>query len=263
LILEERQMSDGTARHSRAWIAVLAIIAVVAIAAAAVSGSFARRFYLERARLQLNPEFQTRFREENARLGPAAKPRIVMFGDSRIALWQPRPMLPEAEIIWRGIGGETTAQMVHRLPNDTHSIGASVVVLQGGINDLTAAVALGTGPAAVEKTFQNLRGMAERSVAAGSHVLLFTVVPPASPSLLRRFVWSDVIYDLTAQLNTRLRALAGANLTVVDAAQVLCGTSERLPSDLASGTVHFQPAAYTRLNAELIRELKVAHALQQ
>lgn len=255
-------MSDGTTRKRRVWITVLAAVTVASVIAAVLTGLVARRLYLDRVGLRLTPTFEARFRDANARLAPVGKPRIVMFGDSRVEYWQPKPELPNAEIVWRGIGGETTTQMVHRFAADTQGISASVVVMQAGINDLTAGVALGIGPSAMNSAYENLRTMVEGSTAAGAHVFLLTVVPPASPSLARRVVWSASIYDLTAQLNARLQTLAGPRVTVVDAARLLCGPSARLPQNLAADTLHFLPAAYQRLNGELIRQLQATSALQ-
>jgi hypothetical protein len=128
-------MSDMRSHRSFALI-LLCALTLAAVLATSVASYFAHRFYVERARARLVPTFESRFADENASLSVPEKPRIVMIGDSRIAEWQARPPETDAELVWRGIRGETTAQLVHRFLADTQGISAAVVVIQTGINDL-------------------------------------------------------------------------------------------------------------------------------
>jgi lysophospholipase L1-like esterase len=172
-------------------------------------------------------------------------------------------VMPQFELVWRGVAGETTAQLRHRYRQDTSDIGASIVVIQSGINDVVAGVALGEEAEAARRTFDNIRFMIEDSSQQGIRVVLLTVVPPATPPLMRRVVWSDSIYPLVAELNTRLRSLERPGVVLIDAARVLCGDADRLPRKLAPDTLHLLAPAYERLNSELTRALEdVVHAVQ-
>jgi lysophospholipase L1-like esterase len=186
-----------------------------------------------------------------------------MFGDSRIAEWMPSPDALDFEFVWRGVPGETTSQMVHRYRADTNAIAASIVVIEAGVNDIVSGVAIDEGQSALERTFLNLKLMVDESVRAGAAVILITVIPPTSPPLLRRVVWSDAVYGLVSQLNERLRTLASPSVSVLDAQRLLCGTADRLPKRMARDTVHLVPAAYVSLNQELITHLRaVSRAVQ-
>jgi lysophospholipase L1-like esterase len=231
-------------------------ITVAALLVASVAGYFAHRFYVERARVKLVPTFESRFASENASLSAPVDIRVVMIGDSRIVEWQSRPPTTGLELVWRGIGGETTGQMVHRFSADTRGIGAAVVVIQAGINDLVLGTALGEGESSADLAFRNLQAMIESSTASGSKVILLTVVPPASPPLLRRIVWSDSIYDLVADFNRRLHTLGGPQVRILEADRILCGGSDRVPRQFARDTLHFLPAAYDLLNQQLGVELR-------
>jgi lysophospholipase L1-like esterase len=243
-------------RSATALIVCLCALAVAAMIATAASGYLAHRFYLERARAKLIPTFESRFANENARLGTAVSRRVVMIGDSRMVDWKSQPPVRDVELVWRGIGGETTAQLLHRFSADTHGIGATVVVIQSGINDLVLGTSLGEGRSDADSAFRNLQTMVESSAGSGSAVILLTVVPPASPALLRRIVWSDSIYGLVADFNRRLHTLGGPQVRILEADRILCHGAERLPRSLARDTLHFLPLAYQMLNAELSVQLR-------
>lgn len=256
-------MPAPTARNLRVLVLVVSALATTALLAASLAGYFAYRFYLERARLKLVPTFEFRFANENARLPPPMDIRVVMFGDSRIMDWQPKPAITRFELVWRGIRGETTGQMVHRFAADTRGIAASVVVIQAGINDLVAGTSLREGRSAADLAFRNMQAMIESSTASGVDVILLTVIPPASPPPLRRIVWSDSIYGLVADFNLRLHTLAGSHVRILEADKILCGRSDRVPQRLARDTLHLLPLAYDMLNQELRKQLRNSvHAVQ-
>jgi lysophospholipase L1-like esterase len=251
--------------HARARLRRLVLPAATALALviAGLGVWFAHEFYIQHQQLRLFPTLETRYADANLALPPAQVPRVVMIGDSRIEGWQPKPVLPGSEIVWRGIGGETTAQLVYRYERDTRGIDASIVVIQSGINDLVAGIALGKGDIAVDIAYRNLQAMIDSSTRLGAEVIVVAVVPPASPPLLRRLVWSDSIYGLVAELNARLRKLADPHVRVLAADQLLCGPSDRLPGRFAADTLHFKPAAYEVLNGALGREIEdLLHAVQ-
>jgi hypothetical protein len=105
--------------------------------------------------------------------------------------------------------------------------------------------------------------MTRSATTSGARVVLVTVVPPATPPLLRRLVWSDSIYGLVGDFNRRLHTLGGPQVRVLEADRILCGGAERIPRRLARDTLHFTPIAYDMLNRELSGELREsAHAIQ-
>jgi lysophospholipase L1-like esterase len=236
---------------------LVASVAIAAIVAFVLATQVARKLYLERSASALQPTYERRYAENNARLARTDKARVVLIGDSRVAQWAPRPTAPpQFELVWRGVSGETTAQLKYRYRQDTSGIGAAVIVLQSGINDVVAGSALGRGAEAAESAFANIRDMIESSTQKGVTVVLLTVVPPATPPLARRLVWSDSVYAQVAALNNRLRSLARPGVWVLDAERLLCAGSERLPRALARDTLHFREPAYRRLNDELNRTLQ-------
>jgi lysophospholipase L1-like esterase len=120
----------------------------------------------------------SRFAAANAEL-PAAKPgetRVVFFGDSITDGWS-RPdsggFFPGRPYVNRGIGGQTTAQMLVRFRPDVIALEPRAVVILAGTND----VAGNSGDTTVESIQDNLSSMAELARARGIRVVLASLLP--------------------------------------------------------------------------------------
>ena len=118
------------------------------------------------------------YRGANAKVAAPAKDeqRVVFMGDSITDMWvQPRfgAFFPGKPYIGRGIGGQTTPQMLLRFRADVISLQPRVVVILAGTND----VAGNTGPITLEETEGNLASMAELARANGIRVVLSSVMP--------------------------------------------------------------------------------------
>jgi len=81
-----------------------------------------------------------RYRSENAAVPPpeSGERRVVFLGDSITDYWGRRhgTFFPGKPYFNRGIGGQTTAQLLLRFQSDVVALSPSVVVIEGGSNDL-------------------------------------------------------------------------------------------------------------------------------
>jgi lysophospholipase L1-like esterase len=128
-------------------------------------------------RLQDWPDL-ARYREANAKVAAPAKDeqRVVFMGDSITDMWVlPKfgAFFPGKPYIGRGIGGQTTPQMLLRFRADVLALQPKVVVILAGTNDLSR----NTGPITLEETEGNLASMAELARAHGIRVVLSSVMP--------------------------------------------------------------------------------------
>jgi lysophospholipase L1-like esterase len=101
---------------------------------------------------------------------------VVFFGDSITDNWSKAGyggFFPGRPYVNRGIGGQTTSQMLVRFRADVLSVKASVVVILAGTND----VAGNAGPVALEDVKANLSTMAELARAHGLRVVLASLLP--------------------------------------------------------------------------------------
>jgi lysophospholipase L1-like esterase len=119
----------------------------------------------------------TRYREANRNLPPAAegKTRVVFIGDSITELWDrdSGKFFASEGYIGRGIGGQTTPQMLLRFQQDVIALQPKVVVINGGTNDIAG----NTGPSTLEMIEDNLKSMAQLAAANGIKVVLASVTP--------------------------------------------------------------------------------------
>ena len=102
--------------------------------------------------------------------------RVVFMGDSITDMWVlPRfgAFFPGKPYIGRGIGGQTTPQMLLRFRADVIALQPQVVVILAGTNDIAG----NTGPITLEETEGNLVSMAELAHAHGIRVVLSSVMP--------------------------------------------------------------------------------------
>ncbi len=119
-----------------------------------------------------------RYREVNTRVTAPAKSekRVVFMGDSITDIWaQPQfgPLVPGKSYIGRGIGGQTTPQMLTRFRPDVVALNPKVVVILAGTNDIAG----NTGPMSLEEIEANLASMSELARAHKIKVVLSSVLP--------------------------------------------------------------------------------------
>ena len=118
-----------------------------------------------------------RYREENQQIGlpKAGENRVVFMGNSITAGWiNMRPeFFASKPYVDRGIGGQTTPQMLIRFKQDVIDLKPKAVVLLAGIND----IAQNTGPTTLEAIMDNISGMALLAKAKGIKVILCSVLP--------------------------------------------------------------------------------------
>ena len=119
-----------------------------------------------------------RFADANATLA-TSKPgetRVVFFGDSITDNWS-KPayggFFPGRPYVNRGIGGQTTAQMLVRFHPDVLALSPQAVVILAGTNDIAG----NAGPVAPAAIQDNLAAMAELARVHGVRVVLGSILP--------------------------------------------------------------------------------------
>jgi lysophospholipase L1-like esterase len=116
-----------------------------------------------------------RYRAANAKLKPpaAGEARVVFMGDSITDAWPLATSFPGRPYVNRGIGGQTTTQMLVRFRQDVVALAPKVVVILAGTNDIAG----NTGPMSLEDTEANLASMVDLARAHGIRVVLSSVLP--------------------------------------------------------------------------------------
>lgn len=193
------------------------------------------------------------YREENRRLPPPnpARPRVVFFGDSITESWKLEGLgLAQLEVLNRGIGGQTTPQMLARFSQDVVRLRPAAVHILAGTNDLAG----NTGPTTLEAIEDNLAGMAEIAQAHGIRVVLASVLPAVD------YPWRPGLAPAPriAALDAWMRAYARRRgLVYLDYYSAVVDAHQGLRSELSDDGVHPNAAGYAALNP-LAREAILA-----
>lgn len=180
------------------------------------------------------------WREENRALLSAKSPvDVVMIGDSLIERWPVR----KPGIVTRGVGGQTSAQVLIRFRQDAIALHPRTIHLLVGTNDL---LGLG-GPFTIAQFSDRVRDMIDLARLQGASVILGTIPPmrdyagfkPGNPA------------PAVAQINDALRKAAdtgGVALADYHAALSLPDGSIRQELFLEDG-LHLKPEGYKVLQS--------------
>ncbi|MCU4165978.1 SGNH/GDSL hydrolase family protein [Carboxylicivirga caseinilyticus] len=182
-----------------------------------------------------------RFKTENEKLDPPAKKekRVVFMGNSITQGWSfHNPEFFEGKpYINRGIGGQTTPQMLIRFRADVIDLKPKVVVILAGTNDIAG----NTGPSTLDMIMDNIKSMAELAKANKIKVVLCSVLPAFE------YAWSPgkEPAEKIFELNTMIKEYAEANKMVyLDYYSKMVDEKKGLKSELTDDGVHPTKAGY-------------------
>ncbi len=233
-----------------------AILAAIALSAALVI----RATWIRSKISALSSPPSAAFADANRSLpAKGQKLRVVLIGDSRIARWPAPAMGDRVEVINRGIGGETLAQMARRFQRDAIALKPDVIVIQSGVNDLVAATFMedAAGRAVIRQTAETLLQLTKEGAASGAQALLTTIIPAARPELLKLPVWNESLRDAVAEVNGELRhSPLPDHAKLIDLSVALAGGDDRLlPDAFRLDAGHLNKAGYDRLTDAVLRSL--------
>jgi lysophospholipase L1-like esterase len=161
-------------------------------------------------------------------------------------------MFPGKPYVGRGIGGQTTPQLLVRFRQDVIALRPKVVVILAGTNDIAG----NTGPSTLEMIEDNLASMAELAKANGIRVVLSSVLPAYD------YPWRPGLEPAPkiAALNAWMKRYAATHGAVyLDYHSAMADERQGLPRELSEDGVHPNEAGY-RVMAPLA-ERAIAEAL--
>jgi lysophospholipase L1-like esterase len=200
----------------------------------------------EAERLRTDWPWLARYAADNRRIVAAGEPvGIVFLGDSITQGWRDKhPAFFTPGRVNRGIGGQTTPQMLLRTMADVVALKPRVLHLMGGTNDIAA----NTGPMTIEQSIQNLTAICQLARANGIAVLLASI-PPAG-----NYPWRpglDTVTPIRA-INAWSRGAArGLGATYIDYAPALGDAAGAMRPGMAVDGVHPTERGYDAMEAVL------------
>ena len=185
-----------------------------------------------------------RYREANAALKPSGpdEDRIVFFGDSITEGWNLDEHFPGKPYINRGIGGQTTPQMLIRFRQDAVALRPAVAIILAGTNDIGG----NTGPMRLEDIAANLASMADIARTNGIPAAFSSLLPPAHRETpLSRFNLLKHPLDAVLALNAWLAGYCAAHgLAFIDYYSAMSGPDGLVKPEFSEDGLHPTPLGY-------------------
>ena len=180
--------------------------------------------------------------KENEQLNqlPENKRRVVFMGDSITEEWgrlSPDFFQP-THYINRGIGGQTTPQMLLRFKQDVINLNPAIVFILAGTNDIAG----NTGPANQEMITNNIFSMAELSMSHNIKVVLSSILP------VDKYPWADQVREVPEtilKINQQLKLFSQKHNTIyIDYYSSMVGENRGLKKEYTTDGVHLNKEGY-------------------
>lgn len=198
--------------------------------------------YLQAQREQRERDWANlcKYKAGNAALDSKPRPQVVFMGDSITENWAlADPAFFTPERVGRGIGGQTTPQMVVRFYSDVIALHPLVVHIMAGTNDIAG----NTGPTTLQDYKNNILAMLDLAQANRIKVVL-AGIPPA-----RTLFWRNIDpRQSIAQINAWLKDIARQHkLVFIDYATVLADQDGGMKEALSNDGVHPNRDGYAQM----------------
>lgn len=177
--------------------------------------------------------------------------RVVFMGNSITEGWtDANPAFFESNpYINRGIGGQTTPQMLLRFRQDVIELKPKIVVILAGTNDIAG----NTGPMTLEQIRDNVLSMVELAEANSISSIVCSVLP------VYDYPWRPGLEPNVKipRLNTLLKLMAKEKgVPYLDYFTAMVDERNGLPAKYTTDEVHLKPAGYTVMEALVQKAIK-------
>ncbi|MDT0509754.1 GDSL-type esterase/lipase family protein [Novosphingobium sp. MMS21-SN21R] len=191
-----------------------------------------------------------RYQQENDQVQASGLwPKVIFLGDSITENWKlGDPALFDATTINRGIGGQTTSQILLRFYQDVVALRPRVVHIMAGVNDILG----NTGPTSDQAIVNNIRAMIDMAKANGIRVVLAAMTP--SKTFMARP--TEDLRPRIAAVNSRLMQLAAQQRVVfIDYTPMLADKEGAFAAALANDGLHPNRDGYALMRPLLTKTL--------
>jgi len=200
-----------------------------------------------------------RYRADDATVKamPDTKNRVIFFGDSITDGWNLEKYFEGKSYINRGIGGQTTPQMLVRFRQDVIDLKPKVLLVLAGTNDIAG----NTGPMVNEDIEANLASMAELAKAHDINVVFSSILPVHDYTPRGQEFASQRPADRILALNKWLKDYCDKNKIVyLDYFSAMVDQTGKLKKDLADDGLHPNDAGYKLMGP--LAEAAIAKAMK-
>ena len=190
--------------------------------------------------------------EKNEQLGQVSKNngRILFMGDSITEEWgRLYPDFFQSNgYINRGIGGQTTPQMLLRFKQDVINLNPAIVCILAGTNDIAG----NTGPSNLDMITNNIFSMAELSMSHNIKVVLSSILP------VDKYPWADHVKkvpEMILKINQHLKSFSQKHSMIyIDYYSFTVGENRGLKKKYTTDGVHLNKKGY-EVMSELVQDV--------
>ena len=190
--------------------------------------------------------------EENEQLAkkPIAEDLTIFMGDSITEEWgrEYPDFFQSQSYINRGIGGQTTPQMLIRFKQDVVLLNPKTVVLLAGTNDIAG----NTGPSCTAMICNNIFSMADIAIRNGINIIICSILP------VYAYPWAEHIKnvpDTIERINEKLKSFTKKNgIEYVDYYSQMVDDNRGLMGKYTTDGVHLNLKGY-KVMSHLIKEV--------
>lgn len=168
---------------------------------------------------------------------PIPENAMIWIGDSIVeqAWWE--SLIKEKNLVNRGIGGDNTYGMLHRLPLYLESSPRKIFIF-AGINDISANYP-------VDDVFANFVAMVKMIQEKAPECEIFIQSPITPNNDVLAYAYIKNKQDKVQELNTRLEQMCkDMGVTWVDIRPVLHNEKGEIKEEYTKDGIHLYPAAY-------------------
>jgi lysophospholipase L1-like esterase len=182
-----------------------------------------------------------KYKADNAASAGKPRPQVVFMGDSITENWTlADPAFFTNGRVGRGIGGQTTPQMLVRFYPDVIALHPQVVHIMAGTNDIAG----NTGTTTVQDYKNNILAMLDLAQTHRVKVVL-AGIPPSSELFWRGVDPRRLIREMNAWLK---QVAEQRKLIFVDYGSVLADQNGGMKDTLSNDGVHPTRAGYAQMN---------------
>jgi len=184
-----------------------------------------------------------RYRSANETLatGAPATGRVVFFGDSITDAWKLENYFAGSAYVNRGIGGQTTPQMLVRFRQDVIELRPKAVVILAGTNDIAG----NTGPMRNEDVVADVATMAELATSHRIAPVIASILPVHNYTPRSQDFFAQRPVERILDVNRSLKDYCARNRIVyLDYFSAMVDPKGLLRADLAEDGLHPNDAGY-------------------
>ncbi|MDF1763931.1 MAG: GDSL-type esterase/lipase family protein, partial [Oleibacter sp.] len=208
---------------------------------------YVNQYYFELNRVRLDPLGVVFYKSSDKPLNEVdqKKSKVVFYGDSRANQWTNPKDLNQFVFLNRGIGTQTSTQVVGRFDQHIAPINADILVVQVCINDLKAIPLYSNlQQEIIDNCKSNIKKIVDKASTQGTSVILTTIFPLGELPIERRIVWSDEIAKAMLEVNEYIYTLQDESVVIYDTKAVLADENGQVRKEYELDYLHLNKKGY-------------------